>query len=130
MGTDQGFCSRWHQGAAWLAHGQSQIPERLDDYSSVKRRYYRWIEMGMAFKHAGRISPGINQCHIPQAAADEKHIDTGLIDQLGGNVVTGGQHSDLFTARLSAWISGLVWRLGSTWTDMNSSRQSDTSNRS
>ena len=22
------------------------LPERLDDYETVKRRYYRWIEMG------------------------------------------------------------------------------------
>ncbi|MDR6953643.1 transposase [Ancylobacter sp. 3268] len=33
----------------WMARSgerRRDLPERLDDYRSVKRRYYRWIEMG------------------------------------------------------------------------------------
>jgi transposase len=31
-----------HSGGRWR-----DLPERLGDYRSVKRRYYRWIEMGV-----------------------------------------------------------------------------------
>ena len=34
----------------WMARSGSRcrdLPERLGDYRSVKRRYYRWIEMGV-----------------------------------------------------------------------------------
>lgn len=34
----------------WMARSGGRwrdLPERYDDYQSVKRRYYRWIEMGV-----------------------------------------------------------------------------------
>ncbi len=34
------FCGWRRSGARWR-----DLPERLGDYRSVKRRYYRWIEM-------------------------------------------------------------------------------------
>ena len=35
------FCG-WRSGGRWR-----DLPERYGDYQSVKRRYYRWIEMGV-----------------------------------------------------------------------------------
>jgi transposase len=32
---------------AWSGGRWRDLPERLGDYRSVKRRYYRWIEMGV-----------------------------------------------------------------------------------
>ena len=34
-------------GRAVIAADVGGLPERLGDYRSVKRRYYRWIEMGV-----------------------------------------------------------------------------------
>ena len=64
MGADQGFCAGRPQRQArpatdnrlfldallWMARSGSRwrdLPERFGDYRSVKRRYYRWIEMGV-----------------------------------------------------------------------------------
>jgi transposase len=41
---------RFLNALLWMARSGSRwrdLPERLGDYETVKRRYYRWIEMGV-----------------------------------------------------------------------------------
>ncbi len=64
MGTDQELRAGWDEGPARLRPENRKfldalrclarsdcrwrdLPERLGDYRSVTRRYYRWIEMGV-----------------------------------------------------------------------------------
>jgi transposase len=64
MGTDQGLRAgrperqrgprtdnrKFLDALMWMARSGGRwrdLPERLGDYRSVKRRYYRWIEMGV-----------------------------------------------------------------------------------
>ena len=64
MGAAEGVCAWGTEGQARAAHGQPpflnallwmarsgarwrDLPEQFGDYETVKRRYYRWIEMGV-----------------------------------------------------------------------------------
>src|SRR6201986_239191 len=73
MGTDQGLRAgrperqpgpptdnrNFLDALMWMARSGGRwrdLPERLGDYPSVKRRYYRWIEMGVLDNMLGALA--------------------------------------------------------------------------